>query len=30
MIETQRTYSTNAKVIQTSDEMLSELTQLKR
>jgi flagellar hook protein FlgE len=30
MIETQRTYSTNAKVIQTADEMLSELTQLKR
>lgn len=30
MIETQRTYSTNAKVIQTSDEMLDELTRLKR
>jgi len=30
MIETQRIYSTNAKVIQTADEMLSELTQLKR
>jgi len=30
MIETQRTYSTNAKVIQTADEMLQELTQLKR
>jgi flagellar hook protein FlgE len=30
MIETQRTYSTNAKVIQTADEMLNELTQLKR
>ena len=30
MIETQRTYSTNAKVIQTADEMLTELTQLKR
>ena len=30
LIETQRTYSTNAKVIQTADEMLSELTQLKR
>ncbi len=30
MIETQRTYSTNAKVVQTSDEMLEELTRLKR
>jgi len=30
MIETQRTYSSNAKVIQTADEMLQELTQLKR
>jgi flagellar hook protein FlgE len=30
MIETQRAYSTNAKVVQTSDEMLEELTRLKR
>lgn len=30
MIETQRTYSTNAKVVQTADEMLEELTRIKR
>jgi len=30
MIVTQRAYSTNAKVIQTSDEMLDEVTRLKR
>jgi flagellar hook protein FlgE len=30
MIETQRTYSTNAKVVQTADEMLDEITRLKR
>lgn len=30
MIQTQRAYSSNAKVIQTADEMLQETTQLKR
>jgi len=30
MIETQRTYSTNAKVVQTADEMLEEIARLKR
>lgn len=30
LIETQRSYSTNAKVVQTADEMLEEITRLKR
>ena len=30
MIETQRAYSSNAKVIQTVDEMLQETTNIKR
>lgn len=30
LIETQRAYSSNAKIIQTSDEMLQEITNLKR
>ncbi len=30
MIETQRSYSSNAKVIQTVDEMLQETTNIKR
>lgn len=30
LIETQRNYSTNAKVVQTADEMLEEITRLKR
>jgi flagellar hook protein FlgE len=30
LIETQRNYSTNAKVVQTADEMLEEITRIKR
>ncbi len=30
MIETQRAYSSNAKIVQTADEMMEEVTRLKR